>query len=633
MVLASFPLARHDGLNEVSCAPYVLSSYVTENWGNNNPPIILALDIPHPIEDNECADLILQENPNVVGFSTYVWNYKKVERVINLVKKYSRDTICIVGGPHAEVNCDEQLVKGNIDFFILGEGEQKLLDLLKIIFLKSNKKLKEIPGLLWYDDDGIHGNRNKSTSIPLSKIPSPWLNGEIELNKKMEYAVSVEISRGCPFKCTYCNWGGKVRTRIFDTKKVINELDVILQNRNVRSIFLNHFDLFAQQASAEIILDYLYENITSNVDIYACASLRKISKGLIEKSRRIPNFTVGIGIQSTDDDVLKLVKRRPIKETLSNKLLPIINEFPDAPLAYDIIGGLPGQTISSFRSTIDDILKIRPFSTNVYTLQIIPGSDIWENDHNGIISERHPPHRVVKTQHMSEDDLQQVKKIAAWLEFCIDDRFLRDVILEIGNNLQVERAHYHALEHIFQIISNKYNWAGSTGYPESISINEEELEKKNILYQSVNSPNVRKDLIIEAIKYATDNLPEDVSKKVNKVGTDYIKVIDLCNAISHPPPHNLIWSTDRVKIRTRGNWAYIQSTWTPYTQHYTFQAKQAELDLLLLKGDEIITGVPAKPVHAERDSYAFDNKPTKFETLIPVARYLQNSNLIEVLDE
>ena len=45
MVLASFPLARHDGLNEVSCAPYVLSSYVTENWGNNNPPIILALDI------------------------------------------------------------------------------------------------------------------------------------------------------------------------------------------------------------------------------------------------------------------------------------------------------------------------------------------------------------------------------------------------------------------------------------------------------------------------------------------------------------------------------------------------------------------------------------------------------------
>ena len=75
---------------------------------------------------------VSSENPDVVGFSTYIWNVEFVHKVAKTLKLINPDIKIFLGGPEASYDAEELIKNDHIDFIIKGEGE--------IPFMKLDRK-------------------------------------------------------------------------------------------------------------------------------------------------------------------------------------------------------------------------------------------------------------------------------------------------------------------------------------------------------------------------------------------------------------------------------------------------------------------------------------------------------------
>ena len=76
----------------------------------------------------------------------------------------------------------------------------------------ENNNTKEVSGISWIDKfDVFQSNLELKRIRELECIPSPYLTGIfdklIESHPKNEWLILWETNRGCPFKCTFCDWG------------------------------------------------------------------------------------------------------------------------------------------------------------------------------------------------------------------------------------------------------------------------------------------------------------------------------------------------------------------------------------------------------------------------------------------
>jgi len=74
---------------------------------------------------------ILKDNPQVIGFSTYIWNIELVKKLTFDIKKINENIKIFLGGPEVSYNKNVFLEIPHIDFIIRGEGEIPVLKLLE----------------------------------------------------------------------------------------------------------------------------------------------------------------------------------------------------------------------------------------------------------------------------------------------------------------------------------------------------------------------------------------------------------------------------------------------------------------------------------------------------------------------
>src|SRR5690606_24739050 len=115
---------------------------------------------------NQQLDLILSElvdeNPDVVGFSCYIWNIEQTLVLTSDLKKVLPSVKVILGGP--EVSYDAEALLGsnpNIDYIIAGEGEEPLLRLLDVLENSAHptgEELERVPSLVFRAEGRIAAN-------------------------------------------------------------------------------------------------------------------------------------------------------------------------------------------------------------------------------------------------------------------------------------------------------------------------------------------------------------------------------------------------------------------------------------------------------------------------------------------
>ncbi|OGN10267.1 MAG: hypothetical protein A3B91_01365 [Candidatus Yanofskybacteria bacterium RIFCSPHIGHO2_02_FULL_41_29] len=193
----------------------------------------------------------------IVAFSVYVWNFELSCAIARELKRQKPEIIIVFGGPHVPDGLKRfgrekksagliQLTRLRksftetfhrdypfIDIACHGEGEAVFLDILERL-LDGNYEREDIPSISYLRKDGtfVH-NPRRPRIVDLGVVPSPYQSGIfddlIKSFPEQKWIVLLETNRGCPYACTFCDWGGATEDKLakFPLEQVCGDIEWI----------------------------------------------------------------------------------------------------------------------------------------------------------------------------------------------------------------------------------------------------------------------------------------------------------------------------------------------------------------------------------------------------------------------
>ncbi len=314
------------------------------------------------------------DEPVLVAFSCYIWNFQATLHLARLTKQKFPNALIVFGG--ASVPKRPERIKfffeeyPFIDILAKGEGEFTFADIL--LFLLKEKELAAVNGIAFRsleNQDGFVITPLRDRIPDLNVIPSPFLDGTFDVLMQ-QYGSHVtgtvwETDRGCPFSCTFCDWGGADVTKIskFAVERLYEELKWMSRNR----IFYIYgadanFGIFYDRdfAIAERLADlcmktgypkFLMINWTKNSHEKIVAIADVLRRGGVQTN-------VTLAVQSFHHETLKAIKRVNIKP---EGLVKLKSAFHDRNLSTytELILGLPEETYPIFVAGLNQAMTNR----------------------------------------------------------------------------------------------------------------------------------------------------------------------------------------------------------------------------------------------------------------------------------
>jgi putative methyltransferase len=296
---------------------------------------------------------------DIVGFSTYVWNKNYNYSLARRLKEINPDCLIFFGGPEMPITKKDIFKKLSfIDVVIKSEGEVILRQLLDAI--SNNMPWDDIKGLL-INRGGVAVDTGDGERISsLEDMPSPYLTGVFDKimaeTTDVEWNATVETNRGCPYACTFCDWGSLTYNKVkkFNLEKVFAELEWIGQNGcGFVTITDANFGMFVERDNA--IADKLIEV----QEKYGCPNSFSMSWAkdqkpevfdIVFKLIKNPKFNQGltVSVQSMDLDVLENIKRKNLAQHKIENIFALCDKN-NVPVYTEIILGLPGETKDTWK--------------------------------------------------------------------------------------------------------------------------------------------------------------------------------------------------------------------------------------------------------------------------------------------
>ena len=315
--------------------------------------------------------------PDFVGISIFSsFNEKLAFEFINSINEdYSGKVL--VGGMHVKIDPSRFYEHPRVDALILGECETIFEDILS--FLSASTHQGEIIGKsgkcnipnFAFKINGEWHTNSMETISDVDKIPPPdWSlfdnrNFYRPFDGKILRMGHIEVSRGCPYSCTYCinetmhkRFRGEHKYyRIKNISKVLDEVNSLVHEYKLEAIKIWDDDLFA------IPLDKFRE---------LCKGLRSIGikflsharpeNVTLEKAKIVAEaecIQVGIGVESGNE----LYRRKYLKRFMKNETLikafDILKNYNIVRSAYCMIG-MPDETRNNIFDTIRLFRRIKP---------------------------------------------------------------------------------------------------------------------------------------------------------------------------------------------------------------------------------------------------------------------------------
>ncbi|MFH1622631.1 MAG: radical SAM protein [Candidatus Omnitrophota bacterium] len=386
---------------------------------------------PEPINLEDLANKVLNQNPAMVGFTCLDFNYYFAKLISSIIKNKNPDLPILFGGPTATFS-DEMIMWDNpaIDICVRGEGEITTYELIK--HLQSRSDISNIPGITYRFGSKLvrtadrplinSGIKGKELDI----LPSPFLSKVMPADG----TVGILTSRGCIFKCVYCNFAAMSRCtiRYHSVKRIVSELKMISRNLDKenkddiedRGVAISD-DIFtlnlekAKQLCREIIEEKL------KLAFWGQTRADKVDRELLSLMKQAGFFGLNFGLESAAPRILFNIKK--LKIGFSNQDNLMLDTQPNSLIlekqyvekvkesvklakavglepSVSIILGLPGATIKDDKRTINFVrkLKLKLYFHN--HLFIFPGTELFKTCKNfGIRIKTNPALLPFYTKH------------------------------------------------------------------------------------------------------------------------------------------------------------------------------------------------------------------------------------------
>jgi radical SAM superfamily enzyme YgiQ (UPF0313 family) len=296
------------------------------------------------------------KDSEIIGFSTYIWNRNYNYKLAKTIKELYPHITIIFGGPEPQIEKPDIFKRYPfMDIVIKNEGE---ISFKNILLNRDN--LENVKGIL-INRNGEKIDTGASKRIDsLDDIPSPYTSGLFQKiiadNPGITWNGMLETNRGCPYQCTFCDWGSITQSKIknFKLERVFAEIEWMGQNKlDHFTICDANFGIFPERdlliADKLIETNYKYGYPRNYVINYAKNQKKEVVQ-IVQKfiNSNFPNYGLTVSFQSLDEDVLANIKRKNLEINRVGEIYKLCEEA-NIPVYSELILGLPGETLESWR--------------------------------------------------------------------------------------------------------------------------------------------------------------------------------------------------------------------------------------------------------------------------------------------
>lgn len=333
---------------------------------------------------------IIENDAEILCISTYVWNHKLCHRVCREIKKICPDIITIQGGPHQGYTQDFFDRHPYIDYmcYATGHGENFLQATLQQIQEHGRVINPEIvPHMICREYQSLNEKSKfvypETSSLEFSQ---DYLSELITLSEVKGYYLKFvyETTRGCPYGCTYCEWGGGTSTKVS-----IKPLDVIKRDIDLMA-FLRVKNLEFSDANVGIlerdfeVLEYIGHSkikygYPQTVSMYGLAKTKLAKKEkYLDMMREYGLAKVfNLSVQAIDPVLLTNLKRTDIP--LEDNVYLAKKFSKDVSIHLELLLGIPGYTLDHFYKEFDVMKEANDGNRKRYILFLLPDSEIYSD--------------------------------------------------------------------------------------------------------------------------------------------------------------------------------------------------------------------------------------------------------------
>lgn len=418
---------------------YLISAYYQENFSYKNIQILIKF-----FESNESfkiMKLIAAEKPDILGLGCYIWNIQAMMLLCESIKKLYPEMLILLGGPSISFT-EEKLVnlieRDKADYFIVGEGERTFADLLNYLFDGQIHKVSEIPGLMGKNINGqiFANDRPKEYLMDLDNLPNIYMNYPQLVDETKNYGfASLEMSRGCPFKCAYCMAGQSTfqpSLKKRDLNKIINDI-VYLRDIGLNKIIIIdptfNFDI---ERCKEILRRII--SLESDFEFLCEIKVELLDEEIIGLMLEAGFKSIEIGLQTSNIETLKRISRYHDRDKFKKNVerLKNTNLF----MVVDLIIGLPGETLEDFYNSLDFCYNLGNVKISCGLLKLYPNTSLYnEREKYKYEYDSERMNRVVKSETMTTEEVDfaesMINPIKVFWSYSECDECLRSYVREV----------------------------------------------------------------------------------------------------------------------------------------------------------------------------------------------------------
>ncbi len=315
--------------------------------------------------------------PDVVGLTAMTMTLIDVLKTARAVKEARPGAVVVLGGPHVHLFPEETINLEDVHFLVLGEGEEAFKDLLDSI--DDRRKLRAVPGLVFRENGRTVNTGARPAIEDLDSLPFPArhlvpFKKYSSILARGDCVTTVFTSRGCPFKCTFCDrphLGKRFRAR--SPKNVVDELEQCV--RMGISEFLVYDDTFTVDRArvTEICDEIIRRGLDIAFDIRA--RVDTVDDAMLARLKAAGCAGIHYGVEAGTEKILEVLNKG-IGISAAEEVFRLTRKHGIPVLAYFMIGS-PTETREDILETFRVMKALRPDYVHLTVLTPFPGTEIY----------------------------------------------------------------------------------------------------------------------------------------------------------------------------------------------------------------------------------------------------------------
>ena len=334
---------------------------------------------------------IARQDFDVVGITAMTFTLIDVILTCKAIREVNPRAKIVLGGPHTHLFPEQTVTKPEVDFLIQGEGEIAFVDFLNKLHRKD--LWSTVPGIAYVEDNGKVFNKGIAPSTTdLDELGMP-ARTKLDVSMygsllgKADVITTMFTSRGCPFRCTFCDRPFSPVISGFrwrSAKHVADEIEECIELGIGEAFIYDDTFTIRKDRVYDLCDEIAKRKLKFQWDVRA--HVNTVDKDLLGAMANAGCERIHYGVECGSPRMMKVIRKNHSVEKVKNAL-KWTNEVGMETLAYFIIGQQT-ETAEDIQMSVDLAKSLNPNYVHFTIFCPYPGTQIYgEGLESGVIKE------------------------------------------------------------------------------------------------------------------------------------------------------------------------------------------------------------------------------------------------------